>query len=99
MTDDSSPESQLSVMRARQLAGFHDEEKYQEMRKKVIENKKEKIKILWLKLEKEYNCEVCELKLMGDGILGVKIRTPDGAVMDYVSQKEILIFMEQYKLK
>jgi hypothetical protein len=93
----SKPEEQLAVMRAKQLIGQQDPIEYKKMREKVIETKHPITKEFWQLLEQEYECEVCELEWEGKGTYSIKIRTPEGTIIDYASKNDILNFMEKYK--
>ena len=97
--DKSSPEERLAVMRAEQLVGIHKPEEYEETRQEVISKLHPKTKELWLRLEKDYDCEVCELEYEEKGIYGFKIRTPKGAFLDYATAKEIIKHMDGLNIK
>lgn len=99
VTEKSSPESRLAVMRAQQLVGIYDPQKYENTRQEVIARLHPKTRKLWLRLEREYDCEVCELAYEGNGIYGFKIRTPEGTFLDFLTEKELIELMEELNIK
>ena len=97
VNENSPPEQRLAVMRAQQMVGQCDPNEYEKVRKEVINNKNSKTKELWQTLEEDYECEVCELEFEDKKTYGVKIRTPDGTFIDFVTKAELLDFMKPYK--
>lgn len=96
VTDDSPASDRLAVLRAKQIAGQAvDPDEYEAVHREVIEGSDPKEHVLWLYLERTYDCEVCELEADRGGVYGFKIRTPKGTFLDYATRKELLDFMDK----
>lgn len=97
---DSSGENRLAVLRAKQLAGqFVGQDEYEATRQEVIDKSEPKVHVLWLYLERTYDCEVCELVAESGGIFGFKIRTPKGTFLDWATRNELLGFLDELGLR
>lgn len=100
VTSGSPATDKLSVLRAKQLAGETvDPAEYEALRQEVIEGSDAKAHVLWLYLERTYDCEVCELVRERHGIFGFKIRTPKGTFLDYATRKELFHALDEMGLR
>lgn len=97
---DGSAEHQLAVLRARQLAGQSvGQDEYEAARQEVLEKSEPKVHVLWLYIEKTYDCEICELVAKPGGVFGLKIRTPKGSFLDWATRKELLRALDELGLR
>lgn len=85
----SSPDSQMSLLRAQSLAMGTPVQYPAELIERAKKNKEQRIRDLWEKLEK-MGIEVHELVDEGRGIIGFKISTPITTYLDFGTSKEIL---------
>lgn len=99
VTANSPAEDRLAVLRAKQLVGHVDPDEYEATRQEVIEKSDPKVHVLWLYLEKTYDCEVCELVAGSGGVYGFKIRTPKGTFLDWATRTELLRFFDDSGLR
>lgn len=103
ITEDSPSEHQLAVLRAKQIAGqIVDPVEYEDLRKEVIEKGGPQMHVLWLYLERTYECEVCELVKEGSRrrlIYGFKIRTSKGTVLDWATREELLSALDELDIR
>jgi hypothetical protein len=100
VTADSPAEERLAVLRAKQLAGQPvGEDEYEAIRQEVIDKSEPGVHVLWLYLERAYDCEVCELVGQDGGVFGFKIRTPKGTFLDWATRKELLRLLDKLDLR
>jgi len=95
----SSPQARLAVMRAQQIIGIYDQKKYEEIRQEVIKSLHPKTKELWLELEKNYDCEVCELSYEGQGVYSIKIRLPSKTYIGQYFKHDIFKLVKPFIYK
>jgi len=98
--DPNDPEIRLSLLRAKQLVGEFDPVLYESTRQEVIAALPQKTRDLWLRLERDYECEVCELYYelyCKNKAYAFKIRTPYGTFMDEDTEKGLIEFMNDLK--
>ena len=103
VTESSPPEDKLAVLRARQIAGHAvDPDEYKKLRQEVIDKVDPKVHVLWLYLERTYDCEVCELveeKRRSRSIYGFKIRTSKGTFLDWATREDLLSMLDELGIR
>jgi len=100
VTEKSSPESRLSVLRAKKLGGIFDKELYEATLQEVINSKTDRERNLWLFLEENYDCEVCELEYSGQNMFDINIRTPMGKFLEWgITRQNIIKFLNDQKVE
>lgn len=103
ITESSPLEHKLAVLRARQIAGqIVDPVEYEDLRQEVVEKADSQVHVLWLYLEKVYDCEVCELVREGSrrrSVYGFKVRTPKGTFLDWATREDLLSMLDKLEIR